>query len=131
MVVALINSAKKSIRIQAYGFTSLPIAEAAVKQKMAGLDVEGVFDRSDRTAKNSKVGPLKDAGIPVYIDAKHPIMHVKAMIIDETWIELGSYNFTGQAEENAEDCYEEENAEKASAFNAQWELHKAHSELLQ
>lgn len=130
MVIALINGATKSIRIQAYGFTSVPIASAIVKKKVEGLDVQGVFDRSDRTAKNSQIGMLKDAGIPVYIDARHPIMHVKAMIIDGTWIELGSYNYTTQAENNAEDCYEEESAEKASAFNTQWEDHKTHAEAL-
>jgi phosphatidylserine/phosphatidylglycerophosphate/cardiolipin synthase-like enzyme len=128
MVVALINSAKKSIRIQAYGFTSAQIADAIVAKK--GLDIQGVFDRSDRTAKNSQVETLKAAGIPVFIDAKHPIMHVKALIIDGTWVELGSYNYTSQAENNAEDCLEEDSPEKASMFNAQWEIHKSHSEPL-
>jgi phosphatidylserine/phosphatidylglycerophosphate/cardiolipin synthase-like enzyme len=128
MVVALIETAKKTIRVQAYGFTSIPIANALIVKKQMGVDVQGVFDRSDRTAKNSKTGMLAAAGIPVTYDAKHPIMHVKAMVIDGEWIELGSYNYTSQAENNAEDCLEEDSPDKAKLFTEQWLLHQAHSE---
>lgn len=46
---------------------------------------------------------LSHAGIPVYIDAKHAIVHNKVMIIDRQIIVTRSFNFTKAVQEkNAE-----------------------------
>jgi len=39
-VVDVLNSAKKSVRVQAYSFTSAPIARALVDAKKRGIDVQ-------------------------------------------------------------------------------------------
>ena len=46
---------------------------------------------------------MVNAGIPTFIDNKHAIAHNKIMIIDQSTIITGSFNFTKAAEEkNAE-----------------------------
>jgi phosphatidylserine/phosphatidylglycerophosphate/cardiolipin synthase-like enzyme len=46
---------------------------------------------------------VSNAGIPTYIDDKHAIAHNKIIIIDQSSIITGSFNFTKAAEEkNAE-----------------------------
>lgn len=46
---------------------------------------------------------LKNAGIPVFIDDKHAIVHDKIMVIDRRTVITGSFNFTKAAQvRNAE-----------------------------
>jgi phosphatidylserine/phosphatidylglycerophosphate/cardiolipin synthase-like enzyme len=139
-VVAHIAAAKK-IRVQAYGFTSKVIADALIAAKARGADVEVILDRSDKTAKNSKASELVAAKIVVFFDSKHPIAHNKVMIFDEgvpntvpddAETETGSYNYTDSAENgNAENCIFLKSASLAATYNANWEEHKAHSDLAQ
>lgn len=133
-VVALINSSNKTIRIQAYGFTSQPIADALVRAKQRGVDVRGIFDKSDKTALGSKVTLLTAAGIPAWYDSKHAIAHNKVLIVDGLKTETGSFNFTANAEKgNAENCLvltdpDPTDAKLAKAYTANWETHLSHSE---
>ncbi len=129
-VVKHIDAAHK-IRVQAYGFTSTQIADALIKAKQRGADVEVILDRSDKTAKNSKAGALMDAKIPVYFDEKHQIAHNKVMIYDDNQLETGSFNYTDSAEKhNAENClFSPPKPELAAEYSANWEEHKNHSKL--
>ncbi|RJP22703.1 MAG: phospholipase D family protein [Deltaproteobacteria bacterium] len=102
-VVRELGNAKKEILVQAYSFTSAPIAKALVDAHKRGVKVTVVLDKSQRTAKYSSATFLSNIGIPTHIDAKHAIAHNKIMIIDQATIITGSFNFTKQAEEkNAE-----------------------------
>jgi phosphatidylserine/phosphatidylglycerophosphate/cardiolipin synthase-like enzyme len=102
-VVDALTGAKKSVLVQAYGFTSAPIAKALVDAHRRGVEVKVILDRSNRTAHYSAATFLAHAGIPVWIDARHAIAHNKIMIIDGNTILTGSFNFTKAAEqENAE-----------------------------
>ena len=47
--VAEIGKARKSIQLQAYSFTSAPIAKAIVEAKARGVEVTAVLDKSQRT----------------------------------------------------------------------------------
>ncbi len=102
-VVRELGNAKKEILVQAYSFTSAPIAKALVDAYKRGVRVTAILDKSQRTQKYSSATFLSNAGIPTYIDAKHAIAHNKIMIIDQATIITGSFNFTKAAEEkNAE-----------------------------
>lgn len=50
-VVREITAAKKSIYVQAYSFTSPPIAKALVEAKKRGLAVVAILDKSQKTEK--------------------------------------------------------------------------------
>ena len=62
-----------------------------------------ILDKSQLTAKGSKLSNLQAEGVPVFIDAKHAIAHNKVMILDKSKVITGSFNFTSAAEDrNAE-----------------------------
>lgn len=129
-ITALIDSAKTSIRVQAYGFTSLPLADALARAKARGVDVRVVLDRSDlaEPQKNERTPIFRDAGIPVLYDFKHVIAHNKIMVVDMQKVETGSYNFTTIAETgNAENCLIVDNLTLASEYGNNWVEHAAHS----
>jgi phosphatidylserine/phosphatidylglycerophosphate/cardiolipin synthase-like enzyme len=102
-VVREIDHARNEIFIQAYSFTSAPIAKALVNAHKRGVRIEVILDKSQRTQKYSSSDFLAHAGIPTFIDSSHAIAHNKIMIIDGTTLITGSFNFTKAAEEkNAE-----------------------------
>jgi phosphatidylserine/phosphatidylglycerophosphate/cardiolipin synthase-like enzyme len=102
-IVREIGKAKAEILLQAYSFTSKPIAEALIKAKKAGVRVEIILDKSNRPARYSAADFTAHMGIPTYIDAAHAIAHNKIMIIDRETVITGSFNFTKAPEEhNAE-----------------------------
>ena len=103
-IVREIKGAKQEILIQAYSFTSTPIAKALMEAKQRGVRVEAILDKSNdtRSASGSTYSAAKfllDAGIPVWIDYLPAIAHSKVMIIDQTVVIIGSFNFTKAAEE--------------------------------
>jgi phosphatidylserine/phosphatidylglycerophosphate/cardiolipin synthase-like enzyme len=102
-ILRQINQAKTEILIQAYSFTSKPIARALIQAKKRGVKIIAVLDKSNRTRKYSAATFLKNMDIPVFIDDKHAIAHNKVMIIDNRVVITGSFNFSMAAEtRNAE-----------------------------
>ena len=133
-VAAFIGTASDHVYLMAYGFTSVKVANALIAKKASGhgIDVEVVLDRSDKTAKNSMAGVVRNGGVPVYIDSKHPIMHDKLIMVDGKSFETGSFNYTESAEKgNAENCLiEVDQPAKTKLYEENFALHKAHSEPL-
>ncbi|MEI6305737.1 MAG: phospholipase D family protein [Deltaproteobacteria bacterium] len=107
-IVREIKGAKQEILIQAYSFTSTPIAKALVEAKGRGIKVEAILDKTNdsRSASGGTYSGAKfllNAGIPAWIDYQPAIAHSKVMIIDQAVVITGSFNFTRAAEEkNAE-----------------------------
>lgn len=128
-LVSTIGQAKDSIFVQAYSFTSAPIAKALVDAAKRGVKIEAILDKSQRSERYTGATFLRNEGIPVYIDDKHAIAHNKVMIIDATIVVTGSFNFTKAAEEkNAENLLIIRNKEMAKIYMDNWEKHKEHSE---
>ena len=131
-VVQNLAQAKSNVLVQAYSFTSAPIAKALVDAYKRGVRVQVILDKSQRTEKYSAADFVKNAGIPTYIDAKHAIAHNKIMIIDGDVVLTGSFNFTKAAEENnAENLLVLHDSSLAATYTANWQAHLIHSELYQ
>ena len=130
VVVHELGNAKKEILVQAYSFTSAPIAKALVDAHKRGVKVTVVLDRSQRSERYTSATFVANAGIPTFIDAKHAIAHNKIMIIDGATVITGSFNFTKAAEEkNAENLLViKGNAELVKKYLANFEEHLGHSE---
>jgi len=128
-VVESLDGAKKSVLVQAYSFTSAPIAKALVAAKKRGVDVRVILDKSQRTERYSGASFLANEGVPVSIDAAHRIAHNKVMVIDGQQVITGSFNFTKSAEEgNAENVLLILHApELAARYTANWKEHLAHA----
>ena len=129
-VVTALNAAQKRVLVQAYSFTSAPIAKALVGAKKRGVDVQVILDKSQRTERYSSASFLADEGISTLIDPVHKIAHNKVMIIDGSTLITGSFNFTKAAEEgNAENLLVISNdPELASIYTINWKKHIGHSE---
>jgi phosphatidylserine/phosphatidylglycerophosphate/cardiolipin synthase-like enzyme len=104
IIVKQIDEAKKSIYVQAYGFTSQSIIEAVGNAKVRGLEVKVILDKVNETEKQGNGAKyLRSKNIEVLIDNKVAIAHNKVMVIDNKNIITGSFNFTKSAQDrNAE-----------------------------
>jgi phosphatidylserine/phosphatidylglycerophosphate/cardiolipin synthase-like enzyme len=128
-VVSALEHATNTVLVQAYSFTSAPIARALVDAKRRGLKVEVILDKSQRTEKYSEADFLKNEGVPPLIDAEHAIAHNKIMVIDEYLVLTGSFNFTKAAEENnAENLLLINDPQLAKQYAENWRAHARHSE---
>jgi len=99
-VVNEIRQARQQILVQAYSFTSQPIAAALVEAHNRGVQVYIVLDKSQKSEQYSGADYVANSGIPTLIDSAHAIAHNKIMLIDSQTIITGSFNFTKNAEEN-------------------------------
>ena len=125
-----LNSARSSVLVQAYSFTSAPIAKALIDAAKRGVHVEVILDKSNLTDKYSAADFVHNMGIPTRIDKQHAIAHNKIMIIDGQTVVTGSFNFTKQAEtSNGENLLVIHDAGLSAKYTANWQLHAAHSEV--
>jgi phosphatidylserine/phosphatidylglycerophosphate/cardiolipin synthase-like enzyme len=129
-IVWELDHAKQSIDLQAYNFTSAPIAKALVDAHNRGIKVRAMLDKSNKTAQYSSSTFLFNAGVPTFIDAKHAIPHNKVILIDGKTIITGLMNFTKAGEkENAENLLIIEQRYKLAAVYARnFAEHLEHAE---
>jgi len=130
-IVNALNHAKTEVLIQAYSFTSAPIAKALVEAHKRGVHVEVILDKSNKnkSGKYSAADFMAHAEIPTFIDSAHSIAHNKVMVIDKETVITGSFNFTRAAENNnAENLLIIKSPELAREYISNWEKHRRHSE---
>lgn len=121
-IVRAIQEAHSSIYVQAYSFTSIPIAQALVEAKKRGVDVRVLLDKSQPTAKHSQLPLLLQNNVPVSTDSAPAIAHNKVMIIDDLFVLTGSFNFTSAAESrNAENLLLIRDPSIAEIYKANWD----------
>lgn len=128
-IIKILNGAKLTIYVQAYSFTSAPIAEALLNAKKRGVNVKVILDKSQyKSEKYSSAKFLKNHDIPVWIDAKPAIAHNKIMIIDDQLVITGSFNFTKAAQEkNAENLLIIEDQFLAKQYLNNWRWRQSES----
>lgn len=122
LIVDHIKSAKSTIFVQAYVFTSKKIIEALIEAQRRGVEIELILDRSNLgKAHENKLKMLSEAGITIYKDKAPGIAHNKVMIIDYTTVITGSFNFTKNADTmNAENIIIIKNKEVAKDYLKNW-----------
>jgi phosphatidylserine/phosphatidylglycerophosphate/cardiolipin synthase-like enzyme len=127
-IIRELNKAKNSVLVQAYSFTSVPIAEALVNAHKRGVKVEVILDKNRRNEKKSSAPFLSARGVQVKIDATRGIAHNKVMIIDGEIVITGSFNFTKRAEEkNAENLLIIHDRKLAEKYAKNWLEHAQYS----
>jgi phosphatidylserine/phosphatidylglycerophosphate/cardiolipin synthase-like enzyme len=128
-VVDALDHATNSVLVQAYSFTSAPIAKALVEAHRRGVQAYVILDENQRTEKYSEADFLQNSEIPVLIDAQHAIAHNKIIIIDDYVVVTGSFNFTKAAEEkNAENLLVINDPSLAKRYLDNWHAHEVHSQ---
>jgi phosphatidylserine/phosphatidylglycerophosphate/cardiolipin synthase-like enzyme len=127
-IVDVLKNAKSTILVQAYSFTSTPIANALTDAHRRGVKVRVLLDKTQGTSRYSAAASLKRAGIPVWIDSRHSIAHNKVMVVDSTTVITGSFNFTKNAEKrNAENLLIVRSPKLVKKYTSNWERHRKHS----
>jgi len=126
-IIKELETANNSVLVQAYSFTSVPIAEALVNAHKRGVKVKVILDRSRKAEKKSSAPFLSDRGVQVKID--RGIAHNKVMIIDGEIVITGSFNFTKNAEENnAENLLVIHDKKLALLYTKNWQEREKHSD---
>lgn len=121
LIVKTISAAKKSIFVQAYSFTSAPIAKALVDAKKKGIEVKVILDKSQFSDQYSSVTFLKNNQINVWNDNSVSIAHNKVMIVDDQTVITGSFNFTKAAQfRNAENVLVITDENLAARYKKNW-----------
>jgi phosphatidylserine/phosphatidylglycerophosphate/cardiolipin synthase-like enzyme len=129
-VIRELDKAKTTVLVQAYSFTSAPIAKALLNAHKRGVKIEVIIDKSQVNQRYSSATFLYNQGISVKIDAVHTIAHNKIMIIDGETVITGSFNFTKAAEENnAENLLVIHDKKLAERYIENWNEHERHSEV--
>jgi phosphatidylserine/phosphatidylglycerophosphate/cardiolipin synthase-like enzyme len=129
LVVRTIESAKYTVRVAAYSFTSKPIAQALLADYKRGVDVRVVVDKSNATARYSAATFLANQGVPVRVDYRYAIMHDKFVVVDGAVVETGSFNYTqSAATRNAENLIVLHDPSIAQRYSQEWERLWAESE---
>lgn len=127
-VVKQIDGARREVLVQAYSFTSAPIARALLEARRRGIRVEVILDKGQKGDRYSSYTFLMNSGIPTYLDDKHAIAHNKVIIVDRQAVVTGSFNFTRAAEEkNAENLLIIRSEALARVYLENWNLHRSHS----
>lgn len=103
LVLKFIGSAKASIRLAAYAFTSPSVVRALLEAKRRGVDVAVVVDHKNNlqesrtNASREALNLMVNAGIPTRTVSVYPIHHDKYIVVDGRHVETGSFNFTAAA----------------------------------
>ena len=120
-IVQAIDTARKQILVQAYSFTSAPIAKALMLAHRRGIDVKVILDKSQKTQRYTSSTFLTNQGIPTWIDYRVAIAHNKVMILDKETVITGSFNFTSAAQnKNAENLLILHNTALAKEYAKNW-----------
>jgi len=126
-IVKAIDASEREVLVQAYGFTDNAIAQALVRAHERGVKVRVLLDQKSQSSNRYVIGVLTDAQIDLRQDGKHAIAHNKVMVIDQTIVITGSFNFTNSAaSRNAENFLVLKSEDLAEQYRLQWQNHWAH-----
>ena len=120
-----IGTAKKKIRIADYSFNLDPLVDLLIEKHKAGVDVMLVLDKSQSagTTEKPEITKLREAKVPFVLGTsdKHKIMHNKFTILDDQWVQSGSWNYTNAASDEDNFFDIEHSVDRATFFTADWQ----------
>lgn len=125
LILKVIGSARHSIRLAAYSFTSPAVVRSLMDAKRRGVDVKVlVDDRGNRgRASISAMNLIVGADIPLRVVSAYAIHHDKFIVVDERHTQTGSFNYSqAAAKSNSENVLAVwDNPAVARQYLAHWE----------
>ncbi|NMG46328.1 phospholipase D family protein [Aromatoleum toluvorans] len=132
LLIDVIDHARSTLHVQAYAFTSKPIARALIEAHRRGVRVEVLADaKMNKRGKGNVLPELLQAGIPVALETRYAAAHNKVMIADAAGpacaLATGSFNFTASAvKRNAENLLVlRDNCTLTQIYLDNWRRHRA------
>jgi phosphatidylserine/phosphatidylglycerophosphate/cardiolipin synthase-like enzyme len=101
-VITAVQGSNKSLHFLAFSFTHDGISKAMLTRSQTGVELHGVFEKSQTTNSYSEYGRMSKLGSPVevYTDANPKNMHHKVIVIDGKKTIAGSFNFSTNADKS-------------------------------
>lgn len=105
LVLRVIASAHREIKVLAYSFTSAQVTRALLAKAKAGVSVAVVADAKANTSEDrsgkaqAALSALANAGVDVRLISAYAIHHDKSIVVDGQTVETGSFNYSLAAEE--------------------------------
>jgi len=131
LIVSHILSAKETILVQAYVLTSKAIVESLIQVHQKNVTVRLLVDKSTSTSHQTKIPLLLQSGIPIIIDKTTGLAHNKIIIIDDTCVLTGSFNWTHSAQHrNAENVVILKGKSYCKRFKENWHKRAAAGSML-
>jgi phosphatidylserine/phosphatidylglycerophosphate/cardiolipin synthase-like enzyme len=126
-IVKTIDASQSEVLVQAYGFTHNAIAQAIIRAHQRGVKVSVLLDQKSDHTNRYVVDLFNNAQVNIRQDGKHAIAHNKVIVIDQSIVITGSFNFTNSAEtRNAENFLILKSASLAYRYKEEWLKHWAH-----
>ncbi len=127
---AFLDRARKSVYVAGYSFGDKSIVDKLIELKTSrNVDVHVLLDFSQTqgrsaSSETSLINALRQAGIEVIAgssEKSHQLMHDKYTIVDDEWVESGSWNYTRSAnkQDNVLDIIK--SMKRARLFKANWD----------
>jgi len=105
-ILSLISSAEKTARVAMFTFTRKDFAEALVKAKERGVDVEVAIDHQTLYGASRYVRKiLINNQMPLFTNRGPGLLHYKCMVADGDTLVIGSANWTKAAFQRNDDCF--------------------------
>ncbi|XP_061455694.1 mitochondrial cardiolipin hydrolase [Rhineura floridana] len=121
-LLAHLLSARRSLELCVFAFSSSQLRRAVVLLHRRGVRVRVVTDTDYMALKGSQIGNLRQAGIQVRHDQDCGYMHHKFAIIDKKMLITGSLNWTTQAiQKNRENVLIVEDTDCVNIFLTEFE----------
>ena len=100
-ILSEIDKSQYNIRIMAFSFTSIPLAEKLAQRMEDGVNVKVLFNARGADTEYSRMKWLKAKGAFTETSFNtRGVMHNKVIIIDRKTVITGSYNFSKNADTN-------------------------------
>lgn len=99
LILHVIDSARQSIRLAGYSFTSPTVVKALVEAQRRHVDVRVILDDRGNRGKASiaAMNLLVGAGAQVRVTSQYAIHHDKYVVVDARTVQTGSFNYSQAA----------------------------------
>ena len=100
--LSFLRTAQKSIHVSIFGFHVPELTDELIAAHRRGLTVDCIFDhgQAEGKAELPELKRLVDAGVPILIGTSFvegQLLHAKVTVVDEEWVEQGSWNYSESA----------------------------------
>lgn len=123
-----IDNSRKQIRVAASKLSNKDLIRQLNLALSRGIPVQIIVDDDSTKDTKTQLALLAKQGACIYQDGSHKTFHNKYIIIDDSLVITGSYNYTRDSEENnAENVVFMYSTQAVKAYLTDWISHLKHS----
>ncbi len=129
-LASMVSEAQESIYFMAFSYTHSDLGEVMEERFAAGVDVRGIFETRGANTEFSECPRLLQRGADVRLDGNPRTFHHKVIIVDESIVATGSFNFSvNAAQRNDENLLIIHNPHVAARYLEEFERRMAEARM--